>query len=179
MKRMHTKEEIQSDAVEALSDIGIEEDENGIAVEGNIAASGEITGDAIIENMEGYSATIGASDWTCKYCGVVKNGNKLTFAGAGTIQRTASTANTMLLVEYTIPQEIADKLIPLASTNLSVDSLACISGATVVNITTYTQKQNPTGNKIRVFMHPTSTLSTSLEYFFRYEVTFLLSESLI
>ena len=155
------------------------------SVSGNLPVGGNITGNSIIENMSGYSASVAVQadmSYEKVYAGVVKNGNKLTLVACMKIERTGDGTNWNSLLGFTIPASVGAKLIPTTvglTPVLDVRENSVFSSVNnSVAIKTYTQKGSNTS--IGMYFHITSPASLTLNavYFLRYEVTFLLSDSL-
>ena len=172
----------------------VEGDGNAIALEltgkdiapKDINSSGSITGNSIIENMSGYSASISGSRGTgltlnVDYCGVVKNGNKLTLALAGSITRTTGGATASLIVDFGIPSAIGTKLYPMSISGVDGLSFKELYLASAYNSgVKITTRLNKTSNtNIGLEFYNMSNMVEETEYIFRFEETFLLSDSLI
>ena len=178
MKRMHTEEEIKQGALISLEEQGVE------VSDGDIVAEGKISGGEIVELMEGYSFTKGSSanfTYDYKYAGVVKNGNKLTFAIAVGITRTASANDNYGLGTFTIPSAIGAKLFPITLGGIDnvLDNKIIPAAAaydTYKNVPLLTLKTS--GTTLLVSAYSSSSLTLNTKYFYRYEVTFLLSDNL-
>ena len=157
----------------------------------NVAATASvsapsITGGAIIEDMVGYSfSTYGTNPTgltiTFTYAGMVKNGNKLTLALAGKIQRsgTLSPQNTNAIL-FTIPQEVYDKLF---ETTISGNTLLTTKGLELYNtysshITVPAILSKTSAHTLRLVIYSLNSMTDGTEYTFRYEETFLLSDNL-
>ena len=147
--------------------------------------TGAITAPSIIENMSGYSVvfpkiSVFQTSTQEAYCGICKNGNKITFAVSGQItpSENISSGSDMTLCSFTIPSAVGEKLIPFAGgQRLSYKSVKCFYSSTnSVEITFIMTKTSNTSFYITCIT--TSTLSDSNVYSFRYEETFLLSENL-
>ena len=159
-----------------------------LSVGGDVSVTGDVSGDAItgnsiIENMTGYSFSIDASAGTTKdvlYAGVVKNGNKITFAISIDITKSAdSTDMNPLVGQFIIPEEIYNKLIPslVGSYNFLDNRVlqAFSSNTTSVNSTAYVVKSP--SNTI-TFVSGITNFVNDTKYHLRYEYTFLLSDNL-
>ena len=147
----------------------------------NVNASGAITGDSIIENMSGYAFVIsGAAGLTISYAGVVKNGNKITYAIAGSYTKQAGATN-VLLGSFNNPQSIYNKLFPSQITN-AIDNkiIGFVRGtANIVNCYAATEKTSSGLGRISTTVYGIGSLTDGVTYDFRYEVTFLLSDNLV
>ncbi|MBO7731622.1 MAG: hypothetical protein J6S67_03695 [Methanobrevibacter sp.] len=145
----------------------------------DVTASGNITAPSIIENMSGYSFTKSSSQgqyFTLTYVGVVKNGNKITFVIAGSMNFPDVT-QIYGIGNFTIPEEIGQKLYPITGTQIAFLSInAHINYATKVNVSGIFNKNSNTDFDVRVY---SSGLTANTDYSFRIEQTFLLSDSLV
>lgn len=162
-----------------------------INISGNLTVSGgisgnAITGDSIIENMSGYSFSAPYnSNYTVNfsYVGVVKNGNKITFVISGKINFSSLPANDIAsLGAFGIPSAIGNKLFPY---NLSgIDTLANTRLELATNYYSYKYvpilcvKNSAVSINPRIYSLSGASLSLNTDYYFRYEATFLLSDSL-
>ena len=100
------------------------------SVGGGLDVGGEITGGSIIENMSGYRATASsAALQEIAYAGAVKNGNKLTLVICGIITPDTTFLNNGggTLVNFIIPKEVGDKIIPA---NISWNNVVALGTAT-------------------------------------------------
>ena len=147
----------------------------------NIAATGNITAPSIIESMSGYSASFssGTSETSAVkvYVGAVKNGNKLTLICAGTLERTGQ-ADSFVLCAFTVPDAVLNKLYPvtLGGGQVVLDSKkvdAMYSQYDSASVVAYLTK----GSVLNLHVD-TTNLTQNKVYYFRYEATFLLSDSL-
>ena len=167
----------------------------GAIFQGNVNISGTInatlvTGDAIVENMVGYSftnynssahATLG-----CIYAGVVKNGNKITFVVFGEITRTSDfpVGDDYLAgqFEFTMPSYIGAKLYNATIGGLNIlndEQVECIGANYETDFTSLPFVTLKSGNtKLQLWIYRLNTLTLNQRYTFRYERTFLLSENL-
>ena len=199
MRRMFSENQIKdivkespSEVVEALKgqDINVEGiTSKGIANTGDIGATGKITGGEIIENMSGYSF-IPTSKQNISieriYIGAVKNGNKLTLVIFGKATRSGSVGdNYTSLGDFVIPKAVGDKIRPTqigGLANAVMSATISFFSAPANNVTLNTCATKGTGvdtNTITVYLYNLSNLVENVEYQFRYEITFLLSDSLV
>ncbi|MBO7735377.1 MAG: hypothetical protein J6S67_22625 [Methanobrevibacter sp.] len=150
--------------------------------------SGEaITGDSIIENMSGYAMEVQEIENLTQapvYGGIVKNGNKLTMVYNATFTRTGDVANSLLLLA-TIPQAVWAKLIPSIS---GTNTLAIVPSAIIRNSTGYIEDASfrasysrRANNQIGINALDVdfAKLPLNVACSVRFEITFLLSNSLI
>ena len=154
-----------------------------LEIDGAVNAD-KITGDEIVENMSGYSATIGThTNVTLDnvYTSVVKNGNKLTIVTAVNVKRTASVTGDPLLMSVTLPNDIMSKLYPTTiSGNQFLDNKvinAWKDDSNYVGMASFIRKES----KVNVYANQAAInlLTANTTYYYRYEVTFLLSDNLI
>ena len=160
-------------------------------VDGNFAAlsganfTGPITSPSIIEDMpSGYGFTPNNTDpaltFEFVYVGAVKTGNKLTCVMAFNVTKTGTVLdNDGRIGNFNIPSAVGAKLIPTQIgayyfLNNKVEH-AFSSGSSNVQATCFSEKINNTtfANKVRV-----DNLVLNTKYYVRYEITFLLSDSL-
>ena len=152
----------------------------GAIFQGNVNISGNLTADSIIENMSGYSASIISADFVSDYVGCVKNGNKITFAIAGVL----TTENPhpdggYAIVKFTIPSGIGAKLFPHWGSVLDLKNILCLSSEYTPPVATYARVMKFGNNDIRIYiLTGGGALAVSTSYYFRFEATFLLSDSL-
>lgn len=160
-----------------------------ISISGDLTATGtidgnKITGNEIVEKMSSYNFTIGSASTgitrNISYAGVVKNGNKITFAIAGTISQASGGSSNQVLGTFTIPTSIGSKLIPTVLYELNIidnKKLSFIKSAnTMLSETCVTVKNNNSGFYVQLLNM--NDLEADTPYFFRYEVTFLLSDNM-
>lgn len=158
-----------------------------ITISGNLTVTGgisgnAITGNSIIENMSGYSATFNApSGWTMEkiYIGIVKTGNKITLVIAFNATKGAGSAYNPVICDVIIPLEVAQKLYPtnIGGINFLDNKVLNIFSAydTYVSTPVYLQKYASTTLR---FTMASTALVQDTKYYVRYEATFLLSDSL-
>ena len=155
-------------------------------INGDLYANGNFTANSIIENMQGYEFFPDKLDnahrtISYSYAGVVKTGNKITFAIAGTI--TTKDANTSTSFgRFSIPKTIGEKLYP--TTIGEISNILDIKAITL-SATGYSIKQIPVttfksygGTSIEQSMYNLNELTIGTVYYFRSEITFLLSDNL-
>ena len=178
-----------SDAVDAYL---VEHPVDVTALEGqdvelnSLDADGLITGGEIVEKMSGYSFSLQETSGvtiTPIYAGAVKNGNKLTLVFAGNLTITSDDYGKYIyLGVFGIPSSVGAKLYP--STISDITALDCRqlnlyatdgSFTNPVSGTGYWQKSSNTSTYARLYANG---LTNGKTYFVRYEVTFLLSDSL-
>lgn len=158
----------------------------GAIFSGNVNIAGNFTANSIIENMSGYSVvnvfptTYGSL--TLDYAGVCKNGNKITFAVAGKIMYNSTGINNggANIVNFIIPEEIGQKLYPTNignQTNLLYLSTVNMYGSNN-SFTAGRGRVTKNNNTALAFLIYSAGMSTDVEYSFRIEATFLLSDNL-
>ena len=139
----------------------------------------------IVEKMTGYSFTTPSpTGYTLdvKYAGMVKNGNKLTLSLALEITKTAEDGDySPQMGTFNVPLTIADLLIPSNIGGYSfIDNRTGLyfeDHGTYVSAPIYMQKGLAGALQLQAYALR-SILTINTPYFFRYEVTFLLSENL-
>ena len=153
---------------------------SGSAISGGSVSGTAITGDSIIENMTGYSFIQNNPDkWNADYVGCVKNGNKLTLVLFGSYERLAGHDNNFYFGSFILPNAIRNKLYPYTLGGLTT-TLDCKvipfynSVDAFTNIKLLVQKETYITFQFRGL----NTLTDNTTYYFRAEVTFLLSDSL-
>lgn len=175
-------DEVISDAVDAYL---VEHPVDPTAITGldiapkDVTASGNITAPSIIETMSGYSFTKVTSyaGLVYSYAGVVKNGNKITFAVAGTYTRASADGSNLALGTFVVPSAIADKLYPNSLGALANIGLNFFSSTT--EYSTIPARMSKSTTNLQITMYGASALTNEATYEFRFEVTFLLSDTLI
>ena len=148
----------------------------------NVAATGNITANSIIENMSGYSAAnISTGDGvdcniTPIFLGVCKNGNKITFVYYFTYERIGA-KGLQGIAQINIPNEVGEKLYPDGNGVLSYASVyGAITSSTGAHTPMYLDKISNGSVYIRM---SDNGLENGKTYKIRYEATFLLSDNLI
>ena len=155
----------------------------GAIFQGNVNVDGNFTANSIIENMSGYSFELAGDSGitiTPIYAGVVKNGNKLTCSYFAKVVKTSAVTQASL-GRFNIPRSVADKLIPTqvgVYSWLDLKEVAFYSGSGAPKILD-TQLGKRTSTQLSFGTNDLALLDLDTDYFFRYEVTFLLSNSLI
>lgn len=146
------------------------------------AFTGDITAPSIIEDMAGYSFLKEETENITIdyiYCGIVKNGNKLTLVYSVEITRTGDlTGSSFPLGTFVIPYSIGEKLYPTTGNWLKIDkSYAGQDYFTGVDVPILLIKSSNTSIFARVY-NANALLTLNQRYFLRYEATFLLSDNL-
>ena len=133
--------------------------------------------------MTGYSFTEGSAvaevSRTIVYAGAVKTGNKLTLVITGTLNMTTSISSRQVtLGNFTLPAAVASKLYPY-NIGISVLDVRQVDTASAFNshllLDGFTQKS---GNNVFFYIIAKNTMVLDTRYYFRYELTFLLSDNL-
>lgn len=156
----------------------------GAIFSGNVNVDGNFTANSIIENMNGYrfeALTKTNAQIVTTYAGIVKNGNKVTFACSGTFQRSGDlTGWNCPLGRFHFPQEIGLKLYPttLGSTSaLSFGSLALFKTySESIEVPCLVIKDSNYGFTPNIYQ--LNKTEADIPYFFRFEITFLLSDNM-
>ena len=152
----------------------------GAIFSGNVNINGNFTANSIIENMSGYvfSNLAGATfPWTKIYAGVCKTGNKITFVVFGSLKHTEIDTNTPTLCAFQIPSSIGNKLIPYASNILVRDFINFVK-ANNYKVDIPYQIRKIDAQNIVIDLYNINSLTIDDTYTFRFEVTFLLSDTL-
>ena len=161
-----------------------------ITISGNLTVIGgisgnAITGDSIIENMTGYflqqlpPLTNLTKEYV--YCGMVKNGNKLTCVMAIKLTRTDTTTGWERMGALHIPESIGQKLYPTqigVNPYLDVKVISAFSEAWApVDLAVNIEKVSDQILEMKI-ASGLNNLTLNTPYYVRYEVTFLLSDNL-
>ena len=159
-----------------------------ITIGGNLTVTGgisgnAITGDSIIENMNGYTASFPTNTgWTIEkvYVGAVKNGNKLTVVVAVNATKGAGALANPTLCKINIPSAVGSKLYPaLIGGYYFLDNRiikAWSSYTNSIDAVSYIDKQSNT--QLSFVIDNSTNFVQDTTYYYRYEATFLLSDSL-
>ena len=156
----------------------------------SIDASGKIEGGEIVEKMSGYSAVIPTEnhnnlDVEGVYTGAVKNGNKLTLVHYVKIKRTDTITGDCAVCIFTIPSSIGEKLYPTDISGIHIlDSrnvVAFENYQTLINLVGLVEKGSNTQLNYWLANVPSTlnNLELNVDYYVRFEQTFLLSDNLI
>lgn len=156
----------------------------GAIFNGNVNIAGNFTADSIIENMSGYEytpATNTGYNLEKVYVGAVKNGNKLTLVFAFNITKVDVGAGSSInLGMIGVPLDVGNKLYPTTVGMYNFLDLkkaqAWESVSSSLTETVYAQKQGTRFISAQIYAENPLVLNT--KYYFRYEVTFLLSDNL-
>ena len=158
---------------------------SGNTTAGNISA-GNILANSLIENMTGYSFVKDTSDNELEleyvYVGAVKTGNKLTLVLALNLRRIAETLTADKRIgSFYLPLSVLALLYPVSvgGYNYLVNQAvpAWKSDNNHVDINTYVQKGSD-AIYVRCNRTQLANLDINTKYYFRLEMTFLLSNNL-
>ena len=162
-----------------------------ITISGNLTVTGDISGDditgnSIVEIMAGYTFDKSDADvtWTPIYVNVVKNGNKLTFVVFGSYTHATVVGYNKDLGKFNLPQAIADKLYPFTIAGdaqiLDIKSVLFQDSTNVANDVMLKMAFRKYGStRVYIRTYNLNSLTEGTTYLFRFEGTFLLSNSLI
>ena len=153
------------------------------AVESDLDVNGTITGDEIVEKMEGYSFTPftpPAGDTrviTPLYVGAVKTGNKLTLVLYVKFNKMTDNVTSSNMGYFVVPQAISNKLVNNELGNIAnFEVLAYSNSYTSKTLNAYINKMGD--GSLNFGAYGLSSINASTDYYLRYEVTFLLSDNL-
>ena len=158
-----------------------------LAKKANLAGAnftGAITAPSIIEDMSGYVYNSAGTEAEVQldYIGAVKNGNKLTFVLFGSITPTSS-SSSYSIASFTIPSQVGAKLIPATiggiSNAIDFKKVQFIEETQNVVKDCSVRFSKYSDTSYTVFLLANHGLTVGTKYIFRYEATFLLSDSLI
>ena len=178
MRRM-----IPTKKIDILNKMNIANDGN-LKIASNIDVNGKITGNEIVENMTGYSASVGddsVNEFNPIYVSVCKNGNKITFVVFGEFTKLSTTLASPTLVNFVVPDNVYNKLYPSnfgGYQRLYVGELSFVLDQST-SVKAYLNILKATGNKISFDVRDLSNLVQDTKYMVRAEATFLLNDSLI
>ena len=154
----------------------------GAIFSGNVNVDGNFTANSIIENMNsGYSfipnSKAQEDGFVFSYVGIVKNGNKLTLAIAGTFTRNDNTPYNTTVGSFIIPAEVHNKLFNNSLGNLGNKAILLFKNATdYVEIPTASSKGV---TSIAIDFYKSGNIPVlNTTYAFRYEENFLLSDNM-
>lgn len=155
----------------------------GAILQGNVNIDGNLTANSIIENMSGYHfSKVTTIDWTPVYVGCVKNGNKLTMVIFGKYTKKTGDSEQVYIARIGVPKNVGDKLYPYSIgifTNSVLDTKVLpfyYSEKDYVNIPLFILKNSSTDVGFQIV---TKALQVNVEYYFRVETTFLLSDNMV
>ena len=131
--------------------------------------------------MAGYNFTKHtALNWTPIFCGAVKNGNKITFVAFGTYTPTGAETDARI-GSFGTPSDVGSKIYPyeIGSSPDNVDNKVVPFFSDRTNYVSLPMEFiKVSNNRFDCYIRNVSTLTANTTYFFRYEVTFLLSDNL-
>ena len=142
--------------------------------------TGAITAPSIIENMSGYSFSKPATDkgtFNYVYASVVKNGNKLTLVNAFTFIKNEGATGSVSTGRFFMPQTIIAAIYPFIG-SYTVDARkisATPDGSNFVDVISQWVKYDINSLYSNISL---STLTAGVEYYFRQEITILLSDNM-
>lgn len=151
---------------------------------GDIDLDGDFSANLLLEKMSGYSFTFENlhADVTLEYAGVSKTGNKLTVAVAGSITPTADIVKNSYVDTGTLhlPADIGAQLYPGIDTNRIIGGACPVMTTsydtdTVIQCYFYVTKW--TNQEFSLTFYNSDKLEAGNTYYFRQEITFLLSEN--
>lgn len=150
----------------------------------DIAATGNITGASIIENMSGYNAVIPSSSantiFEPIYAAAVKNGNKLTFVIACNLTRIGNEENFNAITFTSIPSSVFNKIVPVTVGNSSVIDTKIINCFTTLSSSIQARCWFNKGNNNNAGVYiNTLNMVQNAKYYCRYEITILLKDNLV
>lgn len=154
-----------------------------ITISGNLTATGTISSPEIVESMSGYSIQMGTvTNLTINpiYAGVVKNGNKLTFVFACNLTKTGTITEQAKLCYLTVPNAVFNKLVPTQIGGFYYLDNKVVHAWDAYN--SYKEQKSfieKTSIRLALTDNDVNTLELNTVYYYRYEVTFLLTDSLI
>lgn len=168
--------------------------DSGLLFNGDLTINGtldatKVTGNEIVEKMNNLSYKIEYSQptgytYNIKYYSAVKNGNKLTYVLFGSLTRTSEDAiNSINLGKIHYPSSVGTKLIPYSLAGSSENYLdnrklnLFKSYSSFVEVPTLFQKESNLASNLIAYNVKTA-IELNVEYLFRYEITFLLSDNL-
>ena len=148
-----------------------------------------VQADSIIENMSGYSFAVASSlalfnSLDITYAGAVKNGNKLTLAVSGTYDPKSGLmdAGGAPMFSFGIPEAVGQKLFPTeiggVADVLSYGELTSAVNTQTYKATHYRLTKASSTSLLFTIMTTGASLVADTTYFFRVEITFLLSDNL-
>lgn len=152
----------------------------GAIFTGNINIAGNLTADSIIENMSGYGVyNKDTTHVTWHYIGIVKNGNKLTFAASGKFNEADKSGTGYRgIITFQIPNAVGANLVPFSGNDLAWGVLPLFSAYNNhVDVPVLVLKTSSVTLQINLYDYP-SALQINTDYEFRFEMTFLLGTNL-
>ena len=164
-----------------------------VQVNDNMDVAGDFTADSIIENMPSSyvfdkSSAISNLTKDYVYAGIVKTGNKITLAVGCKLTRTGTIGTQYLHIgNFVIPSDIASKIFPVnigGSNFVDVKDVALLYNLSTAKAGRAYAEKSSDGlgrNVIGINLNIddiNNELTLNAEYYFRYEITILLSDNL-
>ena len=157
----------------------------GAIFTGNVNIDGNFTANSIIENMNGYSIeapTINTGRTTTPiYCGICKNGNKLTCVFFFKFSKSIASPGGNVIFNVIIPSEVGAKLYPFSlggfSNLLDYKEVLFFKNANSTE-KIFARMEKVSNTRFTVGFDINNLVSTDTDYIARYECTFLLSDNL-
>ena len=152
----------------------------GAIFSGNVNIDGNFTANSIIQNMTGttlHPNPTKRNEVNISYAGICQNGNKLTIAINGSLLFNSSD-KIINICNIIVPLSVGSKIIPYkeGTAETVYKKLSCYSAYNEsVDINTIVQKDSNSEFHINIYA---GALTNELTYYFRYEITFLLSDNL-
>lgn len=165
-----------------------------INIAGNLSVTGKLDVDVItssedeitaekpvIEVMTGYSVGAGNAQFDISYVGICKNGNKLTIAISGSLTPTTGYADEIIAIKtLNMPSNIGALIVPQQENRLIMEGVSLVANSSnpsqMKKAIVYLTKWNDTS--FTIYMGLGEVLTPNTSYFFRTELTFLLSDNL-
>lgn len=144
----------------------------------NVVDGVKITGNEIVEKMNGYSVENISEHWTPTYISAVKNGNKLTIVFCGNV--IPPTKGAISLCSFKIPQDVGVKLFPYKlGEEYFLDNKAIqLFNTNISAVQILADCQKTSNTTIRFALRFNDNVIINQQYYFRYEITFLLSDNM-
>lgn len=156
----------------------------GAIFSGNVNINGNFTANNIIENMSGYSFGTQTTDkglLEYVYCGVVKNGNKVTLVNSVMFTKNEGATGSISIARVFMPEAIIAKIIPAfgsATGAINSQKILAISndGSNPIELVSNFVKYDI--NSVYCSLRDINPLVAGVRYYIRQEATFLLSDNL-
>ena len=151
---------------------------------GYVYSEGAISGGEIVERMSGYSFGTQTTDkgvLEYVYCGVVKNGNKVTFVNSFMFTKNEGATGGISIARVFMPQEVIAKIIPAfggATGTIFSQKILAVSNDNSTPIEIISKIVKYDVNSIYCSLREISPLIAGTRYYIRQEATFLLSANL-